>query len=122
MQYRKPHQLSKKWVLKQSINYQRVNQSIIRPLSLMKSIDPKIKVSPKLQNLIQNDKIELSKSGKGFDIRKMIGKIPKPKAGWTPGKYKYYHYHSFYPENFLHNFSFFSATCQMARIDLFLLT
>ena len=88
----------------------------------MKSIDPKIKVSPKLQNLIQNDKIELSKSGKGFDIRKMIGKIPKPKAGWTPGKYKYYHYHSFYPENCLHNFSFFSATCQMARIDLFLLT
>ena len=28
-------------------------------------------------------------SGKGIDIHKMIGKLPKPKAGWTPGKYKY---------------------------------
>ena len=34
-------------------------------------------------------------SGAGFgdggniDIHKLIGKLPKPKAGWTPGKYKY---------------------------------
>ena len=27
--------------------------------------------------------------GAGFDIHKWIGKLPKPKAGWTPGKYKY---------------------------------
>lgn len=27
--------------------------------------------------------------GGGFDIHKAIGKIAKPKAGWTPGKYKY---------------------------------
>ena len=27
--------------------------------------------------------------GRGIDIHKWIGKIPKPKAGWTPGKYKY---------------------------------
>ena len=27
--------------------------------------------------------------GSGIDIHKMIGKIPKPKAGWAPGKYKY---------------------------------
>ncbi|MCV6575186.1 MAG: hypothetical protein OIF58_05575, partial [Cohaesibacter sp.] len=27
--------------------------------------------------------------GKGVDIHKMIGKLPRPKAGWTPGKYKY---------------------------------
>ena len=27
--------------------------------------------------------------GTGVDIHKLIGKIPKPKAGWTPGKYKY---------------------------------
>ena len=27
--------------------------------------------------------------GAGVDIHKLIGKIPKPKAGWTPGKYKY---------------------------------
>ena len=27
--------------------------------------------------------------GSGFDIHKWIGKLPKPKAGWTPGKYEY---------------------------------
>ena len=27
--------------------------------------------------------------GAGLDIHKWIGKLPKPKAGWTPGKYKY---------------------------------
>ena len=27
--------------------------------------------------------------GSGIDIHKWIGKLPKPKAGWTPGKYKY---------------------------------
>ena len=27
--------------------------------------------------------------GAGVDIHKLIGKIPRPKAGWTPGKYKY---------------------------------
>ena len=27
--------------------------------------------------------------GSGVDIHKWIGKLPKPKAGWTPGKYKY---------------------------------
>ena len=27
--------------------------------------------------------------GRGLDIHKAIGKIPKPKAGWTPGNYKY---------------------------------
>ena len=27
--------------------------------------------------------------GAGVDIHKLTGKIPKPKAGWTPGKYKY---------------------------------
>ena len=27
--------------------------------------------------------------GRGMDIHKAIGKIPKPKAGWTPGSYKY---------------------------------
>ena len=28
-------------------------------------------------------------AGSGVDIHKWIGKLPKPKAGWTPGKYKY---------------------------------
>ena len=27
--------------------------------------------------------------GKGIDINKWIGKLPRPKAGFTPGKYKY---------------------------------
>ena len=27
--------------------------------------------------------------GGAIDIHKMIGKIPKPKGGWTPGNYKY---------------------------------
>ena len=27
--------------------------------------------------------------GAGVDIHKLIGKLPTPKAGWTPGKYKY---------------------------------
>ena len=27
--------------------------------------------------------------GKGIDIHKWIGKLPRPKAGFTPGKYKY---------------------------------
>ena len=27
--------------------------------------------------------------GTGVDIHKWIGKLPKPKAGWTPGQYKY---------------------------------
>ena len=27
--------------------------------------------------------------GKGLDIHKLIGKLPKPKAGFTPSKYKY---------------------------------
>ena len=28
-------------------------------------------------------------AGSGVDIHKWIGKLPRPKAGWTPGKYKY---------------------------------
>ena len=31
----------------------------------------------------------LLSGGSGIDIHKWIGKLPKPKAGWTPGKYKY---------------------------------
>ena len=27
--------------------------------------------------------------GKGIDIHKWIGKLPRPKAGWTPGNYEY---------------------------------
>ena len=35
----------------------------------------------------KTDRPELD--GRGIDIDKWIGKFPKPKAGWTPGKYKY---------------------------------
>ena len=31
----------------------------------------------------------LTSFGSGVDIHKWIGKLPKPKAGWTPGQYKY---------------------------------
>ena len=44
------------------------------------------KVRPKNQKY-KTDRPELD--GKGVDIHKMIGKLPRPKAGWTPGKYKY---------------------------------
>ncbi|MCV6575665.1 MAG: hypothetical protein OIF58_08020, partial [Cohaesibacter sp.] len=44
------------------------------------------KVRPKNQKY-KTDRPELD--GKGFDIHKMIGKLPRPKAGWTPGRYKY---------------------------------
>ena len=29
------------------------------------------------------------RAGSGVDVHKWIGKLPKPKAGWTPGSYKY---------------------------------
>ena len=32
---------------------------------------------------------KIAPNGGGFDVHKAIGKIPKPRAGWTPGKYKY---------------------------------
>ena len=35
----------------------------------------------------KTDRPELD--GKGIDIHKWIGKLPRPKAGFTPGKYKY---------------------------------
>ena len=31
----------------------------------------------------------IKNEGSGFDIHKLIGKIPRPKKGWTPGNYKY---------------------------------
>ena len=43
------------------------------------------KVRPNIQ--FKTDRPELE--GKGIDIHKWIGKLPRPKAGFTPGKYKY---------------------------------
>ena len=44
------------------------------------------KVRPKNQKY-KTDRPDLN--GKGVDFHKWIGKLPRPKAGWTPGKYKY---------------------------------
>ena len=44
----------------------------------------------RLNKKYKTNRLELDgRSGKGFDVHKLIGKLPKPKAGWTPGKYKY---------------------------------
>ena len=38
----------------------------------------------------KTDRSELDRrTGKGIDVHKWIGKLPKPRAGWTPGSYKY---------------------------------
>ena len=42
--------------------------------------------------VIPNKKYKTNRAeldGKGIDIHKWIGKLPRPKAGFTPGKYKY---------------------------------
>ena len=43
------------------------------------------KVRPNIK--YKTDRTELDE--KGIDIHKWIGKLPRPKAGFTPGKYKY---------------------------------
>ena len=37
----------------------------------------------------ENNPLTAVVSGGALDIHKWIGKLPKPKAGWTPAKYKY---------------------------------
>ena len=36
-----------------------------------------------------SNKLNPLHKGGAIDIHKMIGKLPKPKGGWTPGNYKY---------------------------------
>ena len=43
------------------------------------------KVRPNIKYKTDRPKLD----GKGIDIHKWIGKLPGPKAGFTPGKYKY---------------------------------
>ena len=38
--------------------------------------------------------------GSGVDIHKWIGKLPRPKGGWTPGKYKYMGAHNLLDKQF----------------------
>ena len=41
----------------------------------------------KKTRFVKTDRKDLD--GGAIDIHKMIGKIPKPKGGWTPSDYKY---------------------------------
>ena len=43
------------------------------------------KVRPKKKYVTDRKDLD----GSGFDIHKWIGKLPRPKSGWTPGNYKY---------------------------------
>ena len=43
------------------------------------------KVRPNIKYKTNRPKLD----GKGIDIHKWIGKLPRPKAGFAPGKYKY---------------------------------
>ena len=51
--------------------------------SAMDELSTKVRPDKKYKT----DRPELD--GKGVDIHKWIGKLPRPKAGFTPGKYKY---------------------------------
>ena len=51
--------------------------------SAMDELSTKVRLDKKYKT----DRPELD--GKGVDIHKWIGKLPRPKAGWTSGKYKY---------------------------------
>ena len=51
--------------------------------SAMDELSTKVRPNKKYKT----DRADLD--GKGIDIHKWIGKLPRPKAGFTPGKYKY---------------------------------
>ena len=48
---------------------------------------PTIRASFTTEHFWENNPLLSFRSG--VDIHKWIGKLPRPKAGWTPGKYKY---------------------------------
>ena len=62
-----------------------VDKKIIDEFNKNKKENQKFK--QKLQKI--NRKHNKIMSGGAIDIHKMIGKLPRPKAGWTPSKYKY---------------------------------
>ena len=51
--------------------------------SAMDELSTKVRPNKKYKT----DRADLD--GEGIDIHKWIGKLPRPKAGFTPGKYKY---------------------------------
>ena len=64
-------------------------ENMIKAWEQNKSV--KLKFPIKQAQRVQKDMRAIAKKRKrkGLDIHKAIGKIPKPKAGWTPGRYKY---------------------------------
>ena len=62
-----------------------VDKKIIDECNKNKKENQKFK--QKLQKI--NQKHKKITSGGNIDIHEMIGKLPRPKAGWTPSKYKY---------------------------------
>ena len=82
------------WLAKKTIEMGRYGASeIMRDKKLQKkAVDYGMKeklwinYQPKYKKYITNRK---DLDGSGVDIHKWIGKLPRPKAGWTPGNYKY---------------------------------
>lgn len=61
---------------------------------LSKKLDPIYRGSGYDMSMYAGDRVDdqtnpLHQRGGALDIHKMIGKLPRPKAGFTPGKYKY---------------------------------
>ena len=50
------------------------------------ALDQLLKIRPN-KRLSKTNRKDLD--GGVLDIHKLIGKLPKPKTGWTPGKYKF---------------------------------
>ena len=95
------------WLAKKTVEMGRYGASeLMRNKDLQKKAVNYVmkKLSPFIQNTVGSAMDELSTKvrpnekyktdppeldGKGVDIHKWKGKLPRPKAGWTPGKYKY---------------------------------
>ena len=93
------------WLAKKSVEMGRYGASaLMRNKNLQKkAVDYGMKkLSPFIQNTVGSAMDELSTKvradkkyktdrptfdGKGLNIHKWIGKLPRPEAGWTPGKY-----------------------------------
>ena len=76
-------------VQKKAINYGINKLTPFIQDSVGKAMDQlSTKVRPNIK--YKTDRKDLDgRQGRGVDIHKVIGKLPKPKAGWTPGSYKY---------------------------------
>ena len=71
---------------KKAVDYGRKKLSPFIEQTVRSAMDQlSIKVRPNKKS--KTDRPDLD--GKGVDIHKWIGKLPRPKAGFTPGKYKF---------------------------------